>query len=77
MRDSPRPEEETLVWAGDEPDYDLKAEPRIANALHKEECFMGVGLGFVKSPGGSVERRSNSDVPNDRHPHIRMGLKTE
>ena len=38
---------------------------------------MGVGLRFVESPGGSVERRSNGDVPDDGHPHVRVGLETE
>lgn len=43
----PRPEEETLVWTGDEPDDDLEAEPRIADTLDEEECLVGVGLCFV------------------------------
>lgn len=55
----------------------LKGKPGITNAFNVEEGYVRIGLCLVQKPAGSSVRSSNCHIPDNGHPHIRMGLQAE
>lgn len=63
--------------AGYEADEYLEGEPGVADALDVEKRDVGVRVGFVDGPAGSVRGGFHSDVFDNGDPHVRVGLEAE
>ena len=59
------------------PDKYFDSKPGIADALDEEESIMSISAVLVQRPGGQVPACPEGDVPDDRHPHVRVGLQAE
>ena len=58
------------------PDTDLYGEPGIAHIFYVEESIVRVCAVFVQAPHSGVTP-GHRDVPDHRHPHVRVGLQAE
>ena len=65
------------VRTGEEPDEELEGEPSIADTLDIEEGIVSISAMLVQSPGSGVVGGLDSQVVDDRDPHVRVGLEAE
>lgn len=57
--------------------HDFERKPSVADTLDVEERDVGVRLRFVQHPGRVLARRLDRNVPDVRHPHVRVRLQAE
>jgi hypothetical protein len=55
----------------------LECKPGITNTFYVEKGNMCCGVLLVKRPGRRLVGRPDRNVPNVRHPHIRMRLQAK
>ena len=61
----------------EESDEELEGEPSITDTLDIEESIVSIGGMLVQCPCSGVVRGLDSQVVDDRDPHVRVGLQAE